>query len=261
MRLSVRQLAVALVLVPSALAAQAWHFSVAPFVGRTMSSPIAEPVARVVYPSPGGGGQWTTYTNVRRLELRDATVAGARVERRFGRAWTAFAEGAYGRTELDWLEITSIVGSGPESLSSSEMRRTTRDASTATLSLGAGRQFTLWRPELELGLGAAASVQRFDLDRWPGMNCPTADSTQCEADPWDETYVAPGGAGSLSLRWALRPSLGLEARSLLTAVRAAVGDLRNCPAILDLGGASASCSGSRSWVRAAQLSLGLSVRR
>jgi hypothetical protein len=228
------------------LGAQVWRVSLTPFAGGALTSPLYERSAR------DAGG-----TRRRRLDLDDAAVAGARVEVRVGPRWLLFAEGAYGRTEADYLDSNVAVPGSTDLSIRSELRYA--EASTTELALGLGRRFALAESRLELGLGAGASLRRFGLEQ-RGPLCYAAVDFSCrEPDPWEDHYWVPGVAGSVALRLALTPTVGIEGRSLLSAGSAnvrALGETCYGP-----GDGPAPCAARSRRVLGAQLSLGISVRR
>lgn len=255
MRAPAPLLALLALVLPAPAAAQGSRVSLAPFVGRAMVSPIFDHTSRAILNYPVDGGQQVTESRAQELEVRDATVFGARLEARVVRGWNAFVEGARGRTRFDWFDSLSVVGSGTSPIAMMHVSRYTGRATIEHLALGLGRRFAPWRPEVEMGAGAGWTLQSFELEKYDvvctpsvGFECPPG------AGPWEKRYVSPGAAGSLSLRWAMRPWAGLEARSTFTAVRTDVEKLTNGCARADV---STPC---QVWVRGVQLAVGLSVR-
>jgi hypothetical protein len=193
--------------------------------------------------------------SLERLEVPEATRAGARVSYRVAGPWLVYAEGAYGGSHVGYvLEQRVTTPGGQDGFQRSERRKPAR---VTTLGAGVGRSFALPRGLPELALTVGGALQRFSLDAQEQECGTTSQGYLCvDGDPWESHYSVPSLSGGVLLRQALTRNVGIELRGAGSVGRANTeGFYEDLVPSLDAFEAP-----RRQTVRTGEVSLGLSVR-
>lgn len=159
-----------------------------------------------------------------RLALDNTLVAGARIAVALGSRWSAYAEGAYGTTEFEYLRQDGFYRGDDLVIGMETGSR--HDASILTLGLGVARRFPL-AAATEVEVGAGGALNRLQLDRpdcTPGTPS-TGFNSPCNpffpnGFPWEEEYDIPSASGTLALRQRLAGRISLEGRAGYSVGRA-----------------------------------------